>query len=104
MLLLTNLYHEYAHLFGRYAHAGGDTPGTLGERGWTIGVDVGCRDRSIEEDTEVWLPHGTGIWIRQTEASEVDNISQKSDGLRSRGSAVSIMKDKGSGCSVNHLK
>jgi len=39
-----------------------------------IGVDVGCRDRSIEEDTEVWLPHSTGIWIRQTEASEVDNI------------------------------
>jgi hypothetical protein len=29
-----------------------------------IGVDVSCCDRSIEEDTEVWLLHGTGIWIR----------------------------------------
>ena len=39
MLLLTTLYHEYAHLFGQYAHAGDEsdgTPGTLGERGWAV--------------------------------------------------------------------
>ena len=39
-----------------------------------IGVDVGCCDRSIEEDTQLWLTHGTGIWICQSEASEVNNI------------------------------
>jgi hypothetical protein len=36
MLLLTTLYHEYGHTFGRYAHNGADTPDDLAERGWAL--------------------------------------------------------------------